>query len=246
MSTRSAANRSLYPVACFRTPAPEVLGKGSLLDIASEVKGDQDFNLSALRTNEAEALGRLAPFLLCGEESAVLVFYRESRRGRQKAHSAAYALMRQVAGEEKVHEQMLAHLTSQLPSPAEMPETRKRAHDFYVGMASKHPALHFSRVAALDSGVCKIMAALCAAPAVMNCPSVHRIFNKIRSDESRHVRISRRYVLDLGEPLSTLLGAVDQVCADLVTLLEPAGEAFENVGVDADQLFRRIKRQEMP
>ena len=59
------------------------------------------------------------------------------------------------------------------------------------------------------------------------------------------MRISRRYVLDLGLPLATLSSASEQICHELVILLEPAGPALEAVGVDSDRLFRHILREEV-
>lgn len=240
-STRPA----VYPTACFRTPTVEMLDNGNSLDLAVRTLAGEDFTPSGMNAKEAEALANLLPFLLCGEESAVHVFFREGRRIRKKAESAAQDLMWQIAGEEKVHEHMISLLQSKIPPSSDMEAIRRRSHDFFVNMASKEPALHFARVAGLDSGVCKIMAALCAARAISNSPNVHRVFSKVRSDEARHVRISRRYVLDLGLPPATLSSAAEQICSELVTLLEPAGGALEAVGVDSDRLFRHILREEV-
>jgi hypothetical protein len=239
-----SAARSVYPAVCFRTPSLEVLGNGTLVDHSALKEKQQEFAPVGLNTNQQEALGRLLTFLLCGEESAVLVFFREGRRIRHKAESAAKELMWQIAGEEKVHELMIGAVQSQLPDTEDMAAIRQRSHDFFVSMASTDPALHFARVAGLDSGVCKIMAALCKARPVINCPNVHKVFSKVRSDEARHVRISRRYVLDLGLPVAALSSAGETICSELVSLLEPAGGALETVGVDAMRLFRHIQREE--
>ena len=237
---------STYPTVCFRTPNLEMLANGTLADRAAQPlkENEQDFTPAGLNANGAEALGRLLTFLMCGEESAVLVFFREGRRIRHKAESAARDLMWQIAGEEKVHEHMIGRLQSHLPDTADMALLRQRSHDFFVSMASNDPALHFARVAGLDSGVCKIMAALCKARPVIDCPNVHRVFSKVRSDESRHVRISRRYVLDLGLPVAALSSAGEQISGELVRLLEPAGPSLETVGVDPGRLFRHILRED--
>ena len=154
---------SVYPTACFRTPTVEMLDNGNSLDLAVRALEGEDFTPTGMNTKEAEALANLLPFLLCGEESAVHVFFREGRRIRKKAESAAQDLMWQIAGEEKVHEHMISLLQSKIPPSSDMEAIRRRSHDFFVNMSSKEPALHFARVAGLDSGVCKIMAALCAA-----------------------------------------------------------------------------------
>jgi rubrerythrin len=244
MAQSDPTDSPVSQAACFRTPRLQML-EDAVADSVFLSRHQQTFSVAPMRSGEAEALGNLVPYLLCGEESAVHVFYREGRRARQRADDRARELMWQIAGEEKVHERLLAQLTTALPAPEQTEAIRLRAHDFFVGLANNDPTVHFSRVAALDSGVCKIMAALCAAPSVINCPSVQRIFGKIRSDESRHVRISRQYVLDLGLQPAALSGAAENISADLVGLLTPGGDAFENMGVDADRLFRRIKREEM-
>ena len=231
-----------YFTACFRSPGARTLGNPGLEDEVRQVAEDPNFSIAGLSTGTVEALGFLAPHLLCGEESAVHVFFRESRRSR-KAQLAARTLLWQVAGEEKVHEAMVSRLASMLPVAGGLAATRQRGHDYFIGLASADPAVHFARVAALDSGVCKIMAALCASPAIVGCPTVQTMFVKIRSDEARHVRISRKYVADLGLSCQVLKGATEQVCPGLVTFLWPAGEAFEKLGIDSDRLFRHVKEE---
>jgi len=229
--------------ACFQSLGPEVLG-GDMTCVMEQIANDASLAIAGGRSAEAEALATFMPYLLCGEESAVHAFYRESRRQR-KANVAAQQLFLRIAREEKVHELMLNRLVSELPQPKHLEAMRRMGHDFFVGLADPDPGVHFARVAALDSGVCKIMAVLCAAPKVSRVPAVFRVFNKVRADERTHVRISRQYVLDLGLSRDVLNQATDFVCPALADFLAPGGDVLETMGIDPDRLFRRIRREEV-
>jgi hypothetical protein len=101
-------------------------------------------------------------------------------------------------------------------------------------MASRDVALHFARVAALDSGVCIILSAL-IKPA-----GFAAIFKRIREDEARHVRFSRMHSCLLGADKTMLESTANRVRAELVTLLYPLANSFEELGVDAESLFHRV------
>ena len=244
-STETTKGAAVLPTACFRTPMLPAQPEAVIREVAARTVEEREFSTGSMNSKEIEALSQLVPFMMCGEESAVHVFHRESRRVRNGAHRAAQELLLQIAGEEKVHEYLLARLAVELPEAEGNDAIRKRSQDFFINLANPDPAVHFARVAALDSGVCKIMASFCLAPGVVKYPALQRICSKIRSDESRHVRISRQYVMDLGMPPAALSAAADSICGDLVTLLQPGGKALEDLGVDADHLFRRIKREEI-
>ncbi len=236
---------AIAPV-CFRPPVLgiEHFGFNPSSDADLLIGDDPESVLAGLRSTEAEALAQLLPCLMCGEESAVFVFYRAGRR-TDNATSVARELLMQIASEEAVHEAMLSRLRMQLPVASNFEELRERSRQFFLQMSSKDPKTHFARIAALDSAVCKIMAALCGRNAhIRNCKIVHRIATKIRSDEAKHVRVSRQFIVDLGFPVSTLRDFNEIVSTDLVTLLSPIGSAFERLGVDSDRLFCRIKYEE--
>jgi hypothetical protein len=215
-----------------------------MTSVVEQIANDAALAVADSRSADAESLATFMPYLLCGEESAVHLFYRESRRHR-KADVAAEQLFLRIAKEEKVHELMLNRLVSELPQPKHLESMRRMGHDFFVGLADPDPGVHFARVAALDSGVCKIMAVLCAAPKICRVPAVYRVFNKVLTDESSHVRISRQYVFDLGLSRDTLNKAADFVCPALANFLSPGGDVLEQMGIDPDRLFRRIRREEV-
>lgn len=229
--------------ACFRSIRPELLGN-DMPRVVEQIAQDAALAVRNVSSADADALTAFFPYLLCGEESAVHVFFREGRRVR-KQNIAAHQLMLRVASEEKVHEAMLVRLSSELPEPKTLASARRQGHDFYIALAHSDPGVHFARIAALDSCVCKIMAALCSAPSVQRVPAVHRVFSKVRHDEATHVRISRAYVVDLGLPKDLLNSEADMICPALADFIQPTGEAFEYLGIDPDRMFRRIRREEV-
>jgi hypothetical protein len=181
------------------------------------------------------------PSLLCGEESSFHVFWREGHRGSnvQIGHSEASA--NQIAIEELEHERLLQDLRGCCPVPNDVARTLVRTRRFFLRMASRDPAVHFARVAALDSGVCVILSSL--VKPLSRATALVEIFNRIRSDEARHVRFSRRHSYELGADTSLLANTAARIRGELVALLYPLGNSFEDLGLDADHLFRRLNMQ---
>jgi hypothetical protein len=223
---------------CFpHPPAPELrhcaagLTKLQIVDLKD--------SLSELAVPQIEALGRLLPVLLCGEESAFQVFWREIGRLTDVQFRRSLALARRIAAEELEHEQLLRELRNCCPAPDDLASIRLRARRFFLRMASRDPALHFARVAALDSGVCVILAAF--AKPLARTPAVVDTLNRIRRDEAKHVRFSREHSCELGADKSLLADTAACVRRELVALLYPLASSFEDLGLDADHLFRRVE-----
>jgi hypothetical protein len=191
-----------------------------------------------LSESQVTALGQLLPGLLCGEESAFRVFWREGHRlsNAQIIHSAALA--NQIAVEELEHERLLQDLRACCPIPNDIASTLVRTRRFFLRMASRDPAIHFARVAALDSGVCVILSSLVRP--LSRATALIEIFNRIRRDEARHVRFSRRHSGELGADTSLLANTAARIRGELAALLYPLGNSFEDLGLDADHLFRRL------
>jgi hypothetical protein len=233
------AKESLSPL-CFRTPELATIDRIARKEHGQEAPKHAYSGLVGLSDPGAEGLGHLVPHLLCGEESAVLVFFH---RSRSKADLIAREGMLRIAREEKVHEIMLAKVQTELPTPADITTIQERAHAFFVSMTMNDPATHFAAIAALDSGVCKIMSALCSSPVVKACPVVHQIFSQILQEESGHVRFSRRCASDLGLSHVQMNDIGEPVRVNLPKFLETGASAFEKLAVDPDRLFRRIRRE---
>ena len=77
-------------------------------------------NLSELAESQNGALGRLLPALLCGEESAFQVFWRESCRLSDDQLRESQALARRIAAEELEHERLLQDLRDCCPVPDDL------------------------------------------------------------------------------------------------------------------------------
>jgi len=223
---------------CFPHPAARELGQRNAALTQLRIVELTD-SLSELAEPQIGALGRLLPILLCGEESAFHMFWREAGRLTDVQLRRSLALARRIAAEELEHEQLLGELRSCCPAADNLASIRLRARRFFLRMASRDPALHFARVAALDSGVCVILAAV--AKPLARAGVVVDTLNRIRRDEARHVRFSRAHSCELGADKSLLADTAARIRSELVALLYPLASSFEDLGLDADHLFRRLE-----
>jgi hypothetical protein len=188
---------------------------------------------------QAEALSELLQVFACGEESASLAF---ARLGDSPLEDAACRALARVAGEELIHERLLRGLRGALPPPAPDKELRRALLRFYHGIAQADIGLHLASIAALDSAVCVILAALLEPDRVLaQEPVVSAIFRHIQRDEAGHVQLSRRIAAELVQ--GDVIGPVaENARLGLVGVLARRGAAFESLGVDAERLFARIAR----
>ena len=236
---------------CFRLP-PE-FRDGSVADAQNptdeaesadqkvwQMPGDELWR--GFSTRGLEVMSRFLPTLMCGEESATHVFQQEGERIKEiPIISASSALMAQIAREEAFHERLIGLFRSQLPLPDDLSELRRRARFFFLRLASRDPAIHFARIIGLDSGVCITLSSLLQeSPDFARAPLAYRCCDRIRRDEARHVRTSRRHVLDLGIDQATLVEESANARKGLAELLQMLADDFEDFGVDPDKLFRRI------
>ena len=70
----------------------------------------------AITSSQEEALARLLPALLCGEQSAIAVFHAEALRLSQAARSASLAVFGAIEADEGAHEVSLQILANTLPT----------------------------------------------------------------------------------------------------------------------------------
>jgi hypothetical protein len=208
--------------SCFGTVRPEISG--------SQVQVD------GLGTGGAQALATLLPVLQCGEESASLVFDALALTAVEADQQALHV----IAAEERLHERLLHQLAASLPCAQQQAPVRAAARRFYLRQQHRSSAVHFVRIAALDSGACIILSALLRPKAVVaQAPEVQRIFKRIYADEARHVRLSRRHAIGRLDKAIARQIAQD-TRAHLVEVLRSAGDSFEHLGVDADKLFSHL------
>lgn len=191
-----------------------------------------------LADHHATALAELLQILCCGEESAVLAFGRLSHDARLE--TLARATLATIASEEAVHEVLLGNLRSALPAPAEDENLRRAMRHFFRSLGSRNLGLHFAQLAALDSGVCAILASLRESHLPLARESgVTRIVERIHRDEARHAASALRLarcLLSQGPLLDETI-AVRRKLADLILR---RADAMECVGVDAGLLARRL------
>ena len=192
-----------------------------------------------LGDTQAEALSELLQVFACGEESAALAF---AQLGGSPLQDAARRALSRVAKEELIHERLLRGMRTALPAPAPDRELRRALPRFYHGIAQPEIGLHLASIAALDSAVCVILAALLEADRVLaREPEIDTILRRIHRDEGGHVRLSRRLATELAD--RDAIGAVaENARLGLVDLLARRGAEFECLNVDAGRLFARIAR----
>ena len=188
---------------------------------------------------QSEALSELLQVFACGEESASLAF---ARLGDSPLEDTARRALARVAEEELIHERLLRGLRGALPAPAPDRELRRALLRFYHGIAQADIGLHLASIAALDSAVCLILAALLEPDRVLaQEPAANAIFRRIQRDEAGHVRLSRRIARQLVQ--RDAIGAVaENARLGLVGVLVRRGAAFDSLGIDPERLFARISR----
>jgi hypothetical protein len=225
---------------CFPHQVPVEFRRRALTPMPHEATRLRD-SLSKLSETRVTALGRLLPSLLCGEESAFHIFWREGQRVSNAEVCRSQALAYRIAADELKHEHLLQQLRSCCPVAHDIESILPRTCRFFLRIASRDPAVHFARVAGLDSGVCLVLSAL--VKPLSRATALTEIFDRIRWDEARHVRFSRQHSYELGADKLLLANTADQIRSELVELLYPFGYSFEDLGVDADHLFRRVNAQ---
>jgi hypothetical protein len=182
--------------------------------------------------------------MVCGEESAVLVFHNEFRRAPADLFADSHTTLARISEEEAAHEQVLRSLASVLPEAAHEQRVRRMARRFFAGLHTPRIGDHFSRIAWLDSGVCIIFARLLASPAIKSAHPLSQSLRRILREEGSHVAFSRHYANHLGMDSLRDRESFLRVRGGLVHLLEPCADAFETLEVDADRLFAALRRRD--
>jgi hypothetical protein len=214
----------------FNSDMPSCFGTARSNYLAASVQVD------GLGTTGVEALATVLPVLQCGEESASLVFDALSLAASEPDQQA----LRLIAAEERLHEQLLHGLAASLPRPQAQIPVRTAARRFYLRQQHRSSAVHFVRIAALDSGACMVLSAMLRPKAMLaRAPQVQSIFKRIYADEGRHVRLSREHAIGrLDKTVASDIAHETRI--SLVEVLRSAGNSFEHLGVDADKLYSHL------
>jgi hypothetical protein len=190
----------------------------------------------------AQALADLMPLLLCGEESAEFVFAAAVPELLEHVDPALPIELARIADDERRHGMYLSALRSRLPPPADRDATRQ-ATRFLRKLATTDLGLHLARVAALDASFCQVLAEVCRpGTEIAAMPELVGLFHRIRSDEGRHVRVSRQCAAALGVTAQTEHVERSWVVREFAALMTAAAPAFDAVGVDMQRLLDRLER----
>ena len=129
-----------------------------------------------------------------------------------------------------------------MPAPPPDRELRHALLRFYHCIAQADIGLHLASIAALDSAVCLILAALLETDRVLALePTVNAIFRHIHRNEAGHVWLSRRIASELVRR-DAIGAAAENARLGLVGVLTRRGAAFDSFGINGERLFARIGR----
>ena len=230
------------PRAVFRCFAPPRLCSSEARTWFTQ--WSEEFSAPALVMNSRhqDALARLVPALLCGEQSAMKLFQIEGGQLTRQALHVSMALLCGIEHDEAAHEASLQVLRAKLPPAHDEHAIRRRSQAYFAGLGrAGSVAHHFGQVAQLDSAVCAIMWHM-QQSAVGGSSMIGRLVERIRHDEARHVSISRRHACALGLSRDDYSRVGELVRGGLTRMLENVADSFEDIGIDAGLLFARIKR----
>jgi hypothetical protein len=198
--------------------------------------------VSGLNDAQCQALGELLPSIICGEESAQLVFAQAQRRIDERLFRVGNAAALQIAAEETYHESLLEYLQEHVPVSPAREAVRASSRQFFGGLINSDIATHFARLASLDGGVCTIFSMLLQDRKPLARTPAGLLLGRILTDERKHVRFAYAYAKSVMGEKDRILQESCLVRGGLVSLMEPCAPAFEALEVDADVLFARLKR----
>lgn len=180
------------------------------------------------------SMAQLIPLLLCGEQSALFVFHKESTR---LSNAPSIEALNTIEADESLHEMALQMLLSVLPV-VESHRTKRLAQKFYASIEKRTHSIaeHFLAISQLDACVCVIMNAIVNSSIKETYTA--QLFNLIKRDEARHVKIAKSHAVLLNSHVS--FGKDFCIHQELVTLLTTQKKAFEELDVDFSKLSLRL------
>ena len=201
--------------------------------LAAPIEG-KDFRL--------EAFGRVIPFLICGEQSAIDVFGNTANIESKAGVSVLKREFAKIENEEAGHELLWQTLVQQLPQPADLRLLKRRAALFFARLGRADTVgEHFAQVSQLDSAVGAIMWSL-EHSEISKDVRINALAKLIKHDEARHVSVSRRFALGLGVERDKYHELGSKIRHELLALLAPIADSIEDLGIDASAMFKRIAK----
>ncbi|MDO6611046.1 hypothetical protein Q4601_15330 [Shewanella sp. 1_MG-2023] len=200
---------------------------------------------------QTESMANLLPLLLCGEQSAQLVFNQEIARlsansinqvTGANSHQLVLSLM-EVESDECRHDIALQSVAEQLPEIDSVRKVQRLAKRFYSSLSRVDDySQHFVRIAILDTCVTQIMQAFEQSHLGINHP-FSQLCGLIKKDEAKHVYISRHHAIELGASHADFHQQQAFITQNLFQLLTSQGSAFEHMGICLDSLQQKLEEK---
>lgn len=239
------------PARCFPLPEikPHTIAELTCSDSANAKRIQQWIEKNqhcaqAWTSKQQHALGHLIPLLLCGEQSAQLVFNQEINRlfnqGEQKNLAMIQSLL-EVEADEFRHDQALQTVLNSLPIVAQQLKIQRQARLFYSKLGrGQSRCQHFIKIATLDSCVTQIMHEFEHSLLGANHPFA-RLCGLIKKDEAKHVYIAKHHAQALGATPDMFKQEQNSVSCLLHQLLATQAEHFNCLGVDLSKIFNTLE-----
>jgi len=189
-------------------------------------------------------LAHLIPLLLCGEQSAQLVFNQEITRLFSQATAENQSMINsliEVEEDESRHDQALQWILQHLPIVPSQKKIQGQARLFYAKLGrGEGRCQHFIKIAVLDACVTQIMHEFehsllgASHPFAVLC-------GLIKKDEAKHVYVAKHYAQALGATPSMFKSEQVAVCKSLHKLLSSQNQHFAALGVDLTRVFNALE-----
>ncbi|WP_065188586.1 hypothetical protein [Shewanella woodyi] len=239
----------LMPHRCFPSPVNPSVKELDECDLANSKRIKQwmgnRYNSANYYTEvERNALAHLLPLLLCGEQSAQLVFNNEINRlchSEVEDIQTRIKILKEVEAEEFIHDSALQLVQSELPLVAGINDIQRQAKRFYLKLGRVDTYCeHFIRIAILDTCVTQIMHEFEHSKLGPGHPFA-RLCGLIKKDEAKHVYVAKHHAEELGATKAMFIGEHKMVVNRLYELLIGQEVHFTQLGVHLDKLFERLE-----
>ena len=204
----------------------------------------QDVN--SWKPSEQHALAHLIPLLLCGEQSAQLVFNQEINRlfNEDQAHNQVMIKsLLEVEADEYRHDQALQAVLKQLPHIEGKRHIQRQAQRFYAKLArGEGRCQHFIKIATLDSCVTQLMHEFEHSLLGPKHPFA-LLCGLIKKDEAKHVYVAKHYAQALGATTAMFKQDQRSVSDLLHQLLATQVKHFDLLGVDLKKIFNTLEEK---
>lgn len=194
--------------------------------------------------DEQFILAHLIPLLLCGEQSAQLVFNQEITRLFSQSTAENQVMINsliEVEQDESRHDQALQWILEHLPVVPTQKKIQGQARLFYAKLGRREwRCQHFIKIAVLDACVTQIMHEFehsllgSSHPFAILC-------GLIKKDEAKHVYIAKHHAQVLGATSAMFKLEQAVVSQSLHKLLATQEQHFSALGVDLARIFSALE-----